>query len=324
MSNFIFALNATMPVFLVIVLGWFLKKIGIINDAFAKAGNQYVFKCALPISLFNSISSMDFYSDFDPLFCLYCAGVSCVMFGGIWVLSFLFVKNKALIGAFAQASVRSSAALLGVAFAVNIYGTSGMVPMMIVAAVPIFNVFSVLILMFSPQVDENGKLLSKSEDKGWPMIRKALIGVVTNPIILGVIIGIPFAMLKIQLPEMFGKALSSVGSTASPIALIVVGASFSTGEAMSRLKPAIVSSIIKLMILPMIFLPLAALLGFKDSQMVAILIMVGSPTTVSAYIMAKSMHGDAVLSSNAVVLSTLFSSVTITLWIYFLKTFSLI
>ena len=313
-----------MPVFLVIVLGWCLKKIGIINDAFAKAGDKYVFKCALPISLFNSISSMDLYSDFKLSFFLFCAGFTCVMFLGVWALSYVFIKDKRLIGAFAQGSTRSSAALLGVAFAVSIYGNSGMVPMMIVAAVPLFNVFAVLILIFSPHVDENGNLIEEEKVSGWPVIKKTLIGIATNPIILGIVVGFPFALFKIELPVMITKTLSSVGGTASPVALIVIGASFSTGEAISRLKPALVSSLIKLVILPLAAIPIAAAMGFTGSEMVAILIMVGSPTTVASYIMAKNMHADAALSSNTIVISTLLSSVTITFWIFILKAFNLI
>ena len=81
---------------------------------------------------------------------------------------------------------------------------------------------------------------------------------------------------------------------------------------------------IKLFLLPAIFLPLAAMMGFRDSEMIAILIMVGSPTTVASFVMAKSMHADDVLTSNAVLLSTLLSSMSITLWLYLLRSFGLI
>ena len=154
MDNFVFALNATIPVFLVILLGWFLKRVGMLNDAFNKAANRYVFQCALPVSLFQSISGMDLYTDFHPRFCLFCFAATTVMFLGVWGVSALLLRNKAMVGAFSQAAARSSAAILGIAFAESIYGDAGMVPMMIVAAVPFFNIYSVLILTFSPRVDE--------------------------------------------------------------------------------------------------------------------------------------------------------------------------
>ncbi len=324
MDAFVFALNSTIPIFLVILLGWFLNRVKIFNDGFNKAANDYVFKCALPVSLFDSISSMDLYSDFKPSFAVFCALATIVFFSVTWGLSFLFFKkNRGLIGAFAQGATRSSAAILGVAFALNIYGSSGMVPMMIVSAVPLFNIFSVLILLFSPQVDENGNLLPKAKVSVGAAVKKALIGIITNPIILGILAGIPFALLKISLPSILSKTISTVGGTASPVALLVVGASFSGGAALKKLKPACAATFIKLMLLPAVFLPIAAYMGFRNSEMVAILILLGSPTTVASYVMARNMKADSVLASDIVVLSTLLSSVSLTFWIFVLKSFNL-
>ncbi len=103
----------------VIALGWFLNRIGLFNPGFTKAADQYVFKCALPVSLFLSISGMDLYTDFHPAFCLFCFAVTTVIFGGVWLFSRLVLKDKGMIGAFTQAASRSSAAILGIAFAVN-------------------------------------------------------------------------------------------------------------------------------------------------------------------------------------------------------------
>lgn len=322
MENFVFALNATVPVFLVILLGWFLRRVGLLNDAFNKTANEYVFKCALPISLFRSIAGMDFYSEFDPFFCLFCFLTTTVMFLGVWAAAWLLMKDKSQVGAFAQASARSSAAILGIAFAVNIYGNAGMVPMMIMASVPFFNVYSVLILSFSPQVDGDGNLIPTA--RGGGALKGACVNVARNPLILGILLGLPFALLRLPVPEVLDSALSTVGATASPVALLVVGASFSGSEALKRWKSAVCASFVKLFLLPALFLPLAARLGFRQSEMVAILIMVGSPTTVASFVMAKNMHADGVLTSNTVLLSTVLSSVSITLWLYLLRCFGCI
>ncbi len=323
MENFVFAVNATMPVFLVILLGWFLQRVGLLNDGFNKAGNQYVFKCALPVSLFLSIGKMDLYTDFEPYFCIFCFVVTTIVFLGVWGVTWALMKDRRLVGAFSQAAARSSAAILGIAFAVNIYGNSGMVPMMILAAVPFFNIYAVLILTFSPHIDEEGNLLPP-DSGGGSAVQRACVNVLKNPIILGILAGVPFALLRIKLPVMLDSALDMVGRTATPIALLVVGATFSGGEALKRWKPAVVASFVKLFLLPAIFLPIAALMGFRESELVAILIMVGSPTTVSCYVMAKNMKNDGVLTSNAILLTTLFSSVSITLWLYLLRSFALI
>lgn len=240
------------------------------------------------------------------------------MFLGIWGLAALIMKDRTQVGAFAQAAARSSAAILGIAFAVNIYGDSGMVPMMIMSAVPFFNVFAVLILSFSPRADG-------TEDTGsGSAVRRACIGVLKNPLIIGIVLGVPFALLRLKLPAMLLSAMNSVGGTASPLALLVVGAAFSGSEALTRWKPAAVASFIKLVVLPAIFLPLAVWMGFRGSELIAILIMVGAPTTVSCFVMAKSMHADTVLTSNAVLMATLLSSVTITFWIYGMRILNVI
>lgn len=318
MENFTFALNATIPVFLVIALGYVLQRVHFLNDAFNKTANEFVFRCALPVSLFRSIAGMDFYSEFDLGFCLFCFLGTTVMFLGIWAAAWLFMKDKGQVGAFAQASARSSAAVLGIALAVNIYGDAGMVPMMIMSVVPFFNVYSVLILSFSPQMDDEGHLLPVA--RGLGAVKKACVNVAKNPLILGILAGLPFALLRVKVPAMLDSALSSIGATATPIALLVVGASFSGGEALKRWKGAAVSSLVKLFLLPGIFLPLAAMLGFRNSQMIAILIMTGSPTAVASFVMAKNMHADGVLTANAVLLSTVLSAVSITIWLYLMKT----
>lgn len=177
MDSFVFALDTTMPVFLVILLGWFLRRVGVLNEAFCKPADQYVFKCALPVSLFLSIAKMDVYSDFDPLFCLFCFTVTAIVFLGVWALTSRLMKDKALVGEFSQAAVRSSAAILGVALNTNIYGNAGMVPMMVLSAVPFFNVYAVLILQFSPHTDEDGRLIPP-ERNGAAAVRRALVNVV--------------------------------------------------------------------------------------------------------------------------------------------------
>lgn len=148
--------------------------------------------------------------------------------------------------------------------------------------------------------------------------------VLKNPLIIGIVLGLPFALFQWKIPVMVDSALSMVGGTASPVALLVVGASFSGGKALLRWKSAMVSSLVKLWLLPLIFLPMAAMMGFHGSEMIAILIMVGSPTTVAGFVMAKNMHADTVLTSNAVLISTVFSSVSITFWLFALRSFGLI
>ena len=316
MADFIFSLNATLPIFLIMVLGWFLMRIGLFNKEFNKVADKYVFKVALPVLLFKDIATADIRSDFNLTFVLFCMITTTIMFLAIWGLSYIFIKDKTQVGAFAQASARGSAAVLGIAFINNIYGNSGMAPLMIVSAVPLYNILSVIILTFSADM---GKGVNKGEN-----IKKACLNVIKNPIIIGIFLGLPFSIFGISIPQIPLKAVTSIAQTATPIALLVVGAGFEGAKAIKKIKLTAIATFIKLVFLPLIFFPFAIAFGFRGSELVAILIMLGSPTTVTCYIMAKNMGNDEVLSSSIVVMATLLSSVTLTGWIFVLKVMGLI
>ena len=307
MNNFIFSINATLPIFLVIVIGYILKICGKVNDNFCSVSNDINYKLTLPALLFIDISSTNIKESFDTKYVLYCAIVTTVCFIVIWVLAKIFIKNKTEIGAFVQGSFRGSAAVLGVAFIQNMYGHASMAPLMIIGAVPIYNICSVIVLTFEG---------SNNDGKN---IKKAFVNICKNPIILSIIAGISVSLLEIDFPVIIDKTLESVAKLATPLALLVIGASFEGRKAIAKIKITLVGCIIKLVVQPAIFLPVALWLGFEGEKLISILIMLGAPTTASCYIMAKAMKNDTVLTSSIVVMSTLLSAVTLTLWIFLLR-----
>lgn len=310
MSNFIFSINVTIPIFIIILLGYILKRIGFLNDEFVRVINKYVFVVALPVMLFKDIAKTDVREDMNIKFFMFCLIVTISMFMIVWLIAALFLKDKSMLGAFAQGGARGSAAILGVAFVENICGEIGMTPLMIVAAVPFFNILSVVILVFS----------SNEGSRDYGKIKNACINIAKNPIIIGILLGLAASLIRIDIPVIPERALNYIAQTATPMALLAVGAGFDTKQALARIKPAIAASFIKLIGLPAAFLPIAYYIKFAPSEMVAILIMLASPTTVSCYVMAKNMHNDDILTSNIIVLTTLFSSITLTFWIYILRT----
>ena len=100
---------------------------------------------------------------------------------------------------------------------------------------------------------------------------------------------------------------------------MAIGAGFEGGKALARLKPTLAAALIKLAVQPAVFLPIAIALGFRGQELVALLIMLGAPTTVSSYIMAKNMGNDGVLASSIIVATTVLSSITVTAWIFLLR-----
>ena len=314
MENFLFSLNVTLPIFIIILVGGFLKRIGLLNEGFTSVADKFVFKVALPVQLFRDIAAMDIRADFSGKFVLFCMIATTCMFAATWILGGVFLKDKSMVGAFAQAAARGSAAILGIAFVENIYGSSGMTPMMIVAAVPLFNIYSVIILtVTSTEGKFNGTL-----------VKKLVVGVVTNPIILGIAAGMIWSLLRLPMPVILSKSVNYIATTATPLALLVLGATFKGREALNKIGPTIAAALLKLVAIPAAIFPFAIHMGFRGSELVAIMIMLASPTTVTCYIMAKNMGGDDTLSASVVMVATLLSSVTLTLWVFVMKSFGLI
>jgi predicted permease len=221
------------------------------------------------------------------------------------------MKDNTMKGSFIQGSFRGSAAILGIAFIQNMYSNAGMGPLMIVAAVPLYNIFSVIVLTFKAKSATSG--MSRHN------IKKACINILKNPIIIGIVLGLPFSILNITFPPILDKTISSVAQTATPTALITIGAGFEGRKAIKKIKPTVISTFIKLILQAVLFLPVAIWMGFRNQELIAILIMLASPSTVSCYIMAKNMDNDEVLSSSIIVLTTVLSSVTLTAWIFILR-----
>lgn len=312
MENFIYSINVTMPIFLVMVIGYILKQIGMLNDNFVTVANKFNFKVTLPFMLFKDIAGVDIKAVFDIKYVLFCAIVSTICFWVVWGTAKLLVRDKTIRGAFVQSSFRGSAAVMGLAFIQNIYGSSAMGPLMIVSAVPLYNIFSVIVLTFeandSTNIDKKAK------------IRQAGINICKNPIILSILAGLVVGLLGIQFPMLVNKTVSNVAQMATPLALITIGAGFEGRKALAKIAPTMAASMIKLVLQPLVFLPVAAWMGFSGEKMIAILIMLASPTTPSCYIMAKSMNNDEVLTASVIVTTTLMAAFTLTGWIFLLKT----
>ena len=314
MENLIFSLNATLPIFLTMLLGLLFRYLGLMNADFVAKLNRFVFVAAIPALVFQDISSVDVRKSWDGGFVLFCFLATLVSITVIILLARLLVEED-IRGEFVQASYRSSAAILGIAFIQNIYGSSGMAPLMIVGTVPLYNAAAVVIL--SLMTPARKKLDRK-------LLLKTAKGIVTNPIILGILAGILWSVLRIPQPGIMQKTVKNVAVLATPLGLMAMGASFEGKKALAKLRPSVLASLIKLVVLAAVFLPLAVRLGYTKERLIAILVMLGSATTVSCFVMAKNMGHEGVLTSSTVMLTTFFSAFTLTGWLFLLKTLGLV
>ena len=311
MSNFLFSINVTIPIFLVMVIGYFLRRIGMLNENFVDVANKFNFKVTLPFLLFRDLSTVDIAAVFDAKYVLFCALATTACFWGTWGVAKLFVRDKTCVGAFTQAAFRSSAAVMGLAFIQNIYGASAMGSLMIIGAVPLYNIYAVIVLTFEGTYPEGERDTGK--------IKQAGMNILKNPIIIAIVLGLIVGLLGNPLPELANATINNVAKMATPLALIGLGAGFEGRKALAKLKPTLGASFIKLIAQAAIFIPIAAAFGFKGEKMVAIVVMLAAPATPSCYIMAKNMHNDGVLTASIVVTTTLLASVTLTGWIFLLR-----
>ena len=179
LENLAYCLNATAPIFLLMLLGLVFRRLGFFSQAFADKLNDFVFKVGLPVMLFKDLVESDFFTVWDGPFVLFC--FLATLLHPSDRSPQLFCRERPLRGEFIQVGYRSSIALLGAAFLENLYGTAGAASLVIIGAVPLYNVAAVTVLsLTSPQ--QSG--LNRAALKKGPQ------GIVTNPIILGIAAGL--------------------------------------------------------------------------------------------------------------------------------------
>ena len=337
-----------MPVFLLMAAGYLMRLAGLIDLNFAGYMNRFVFQVALPLMLFRQIATAHFLDVWDTKFFLFCF-LSTIAAVVLCALISLFAVKKHERGEFIQASYRASQALLATVYIANMYGESGTtVPIMIIGSVPLYNVLAVMALTLFPgtesgeaagtgdaKVDAASNGASKAGKSGdgknaksggidCALVLKIAKGIITNPLILFIMFGIVWSLLGLPTGGIPDKTLSSITQLATPMGLLGMGATLDPKKVSGELKNALIATFLKLVGLVAVFLPIAAALGFRNEQLATILVMLGAPTTVSSYVMARNMGHEGTLTSNTVVLTTLLSAFTLTFWIWLLRTIGLI
>ena len=319
MDSLFFALNVTMPIFLTMALGMLLRRVGVMSSEFAAKVNNFVFLVDLPFNLFIQLAPMDFFAIWDTGFVLFCFFTTAACIAIAWILSRLVISAE-VRGEFIQASYRSSASLLGLAYIQNMYGNGAMGGLMILGSVPLYNIAAVFILeLLRPG--------SKDEQAGLSLSKRLphlMLEIITNPIILGIVAGFAWSVLRLPIPAILDKTCRNVAQTATPMGLIAMGATLDPKQIRGRLGASVLASALKLVGFALLFTPVAVLLGFRTEKLIAALVMFGSATTFSGYVMAKNMGHEGILSQTVVILTTLLSAFTLTGFIWVLRSLSLL
>jgi predicted permease len=307
LDNFLFSLNVVVPVFVVMFLGYALKKRDIITSGFLASGNKIVYYIGLPALLFRGVYSTEIGAFMDARFIIFTLSGSVAAFFIIWGVSAIFLKEKAVLASFAQGAYRGSFALLGTPLILNLAGAEGMAraALVVVFVVPFFNVFSIM------------ALAPCTEEKVGPL--KVIWAVIKNPSNIMIAIGIVLAVFELPLPIMIEGAINTTANLATPLALLCLGGGMVFHGFDAKFKYAMIGSVIKVAVMPFIMIILAVALGFRDYDLAVIVMLFGVPSAVVGYAMAAQMSGDTYVAGTIVVFSTIMSAVTLTAFIYVLR-----
>lgn len=308
-DNFIVAVSAIVPMFCLMAIGAFVKFQKLLTDEELNHMNRMVFRVFFCCMMFYSIYTTELATSFRPKLMLFGAcGVLIIFFLLMLIIPQIEPDNKRR-GVIVQAIFRSNFVLMGVPVIANIFGDENIAvaTMMIAIIVPIYNILAV----FALETFRGGKFV----------LLPILKGVFKNPMILGAIAGATLLILGVEVPKPVLKPIGQISAATTPVALIILGASFKFGSTHKHKKQLVGAVFGRLILIPSIMLSTAAFVfGFSGIEFVTLIAIFATPCAVVSFAMAQQMGGDSELAANCVVFTSGLSCFTMFCWILLFKT----
>jgi predicted permease len=300
-------ISVTAPVFSMLFLGVLLKRLGLIDAGFINTASILVFRGTLPTLLFLGIIKADLSTALQPALLVYffLATLGCFLLAWGWAILRCPEADR---GIFTQGAFRGNNGIIGLALATSMYGDYGLSVGAVLGGVVIlsYNTLSAIVLaIYSPQAKADFWSLSKS--------------IVSNPLIVGVLLAIPFAAWQIQLPAWLMTSAGYFAQMSLPLALICIGGTLSLGSLRESSGMAISSSLMKVFWLPVLATLGAWLWGFRGADLAILFLYFASPTAAASFVMAKAVGGNHQLAAAIIVLTTLATVVTTNLGLFVLQ-----
>lgn len=311
MENIIASLNSVLPLFLIMLIGHLLKRFGLYTKESVKIFNGVVFKIMLPLHLFHNISMGSSKDRINLVYLAYIViSIVIVFIGG--VIYSLMCEPVERRGVTIQGIFRSNFIILGLPVAQLLYGDMGGKKIALVTAVviPLFTILAVISFTAF-----QGKKVE---------LRKIILGIIKNPLTIGCVAGILFSVLNIKLPFFLKETISQLAKTATPLAVLLLGASLESKKIGNNFFKILKIATVKLVLIPTIFVGIGVFLDFRGIELIMAYIIFGGPVAVSSFTMAEVMGGDAELAGQIVVITTVASVVTMFLGILIMKNFNLL
>ena len=314
MNELIFAGNTVLPLLLLMSCGFICRQVKLLNDSLVKGINQLIFKLFLPVNLFNSVLSTPYDTPVSGTVFWYIPAGLLLLFGLYFLIVPRLEKDRKKVGVMIQGMARSNYAFFGIPLVAMLFPgqDTSLAALLVVVSVPVYNVMSVIALSVYCGGEVN--------------IKKIILNILKNPLIISSVLGYICWMLRLQpASDSFIKVtLSDLSKIATPLALFTLGGAIKFSSAKQHIRQLIIAVSGKLLISPLIFLTIGALIGIRDIPLACVLIAFGAPVAVSSYPMAQQMGGDGELAAEQVALSSAFSILTTFLLIFTLKSLQLI
>ncbi|ORT99221.1 hypothetical protein D081_2086 [Anaerovibrio sp. JC8] len=311
-SNFIVALEAVLPIAILIGIGLLVKKMHFLTKDEINHVNKLVFKILFFCLLFQNMYQADFGLAFQPRLLLFAFVAILATVAVAAVVVCYFETDNKRRGAMIHSIYRSNFIIIGIPVAANIYGHDkiAITAMLITVVIPMYNVLAVAIF----ETFRGNSI----------RLKPVLLGIAQNPMILGCVTGIIFSLCHIVVPDCILKPIFQVGSATTPLALILLGASFTISSVMRNKLSIALCTIARLIIAPAIILPVAVWMGYRDIELVSLMTVFAAPCAVVGFTMAQQMDSDYELAANCIIATSGFSCLTIFGWIFLGKTLGLI
>jgi predicted permease len=317
MSNLLFSFNTVAPIFLLVAIGRLARKANLVGEHFVDEASKLNFRTGLPALLFLSIYQTKGSDFFDWKFICF---MTCGCVASALILSLTVprvVKDKKKASAIIQSVFKPNIIVLGLPLAIMAFGkeNTAAILMLLPVLVPVNNITAVLILC---------ALDPENQDVRVNPFRKSAVSIIKNPIILAAAAAILLRQFQTPLPSFLLKLLNSLSDMATPFALITLGAQMTMKAVLSDRRHVISATVLKVVVTPLVLMPLAYLLGFRGYELAAAFIISVSPSAVNSYMLAREMHSDEVLTGEIILSTTFCSMFFIFIGIYLLKTFAII
>lgn len=300
------SVNVTGPIFMIVLLGLTLRRIGLIDDHFVDISSRLVFSLCLPVLLFTTITNIDLEGALDPGLVGFALAASAVTFLIAWLAAVPSAPRPDR-GVFTQAAFRANLGVIGLALSANAYGAEGLaLASILMASITVaYNVLSVVIL--SVYADTALK---------W---RRILIDILKNPLIITIVLSSLIAWFSIPVPSVIRSTGDYLGSLALPLALLGTGAAMNLRTLRDSGKLTVIVVLLKTLVLPAAVTFGAVFLGFSPTEIGVIFLLFVSPTATASYVMVKSMGGNDRLAANLIMVTTLASILTTSLGLFLLR-----